>query len=375
MCAIRSKLEHKFLESPKTKECLKTACSGLSTILGVTKDVASNAGIPGLAMGITGGQFIVDAILKTAQNAEDIEELSKTLDKFSTETKRFQSQNFAMCSLNFTKDSERLKGQIQAVTWAIESFTEHINFSRDNARVVIQKLDGIESKVDIGSTQGIESGRAKMDTPRMPWRLLLIPRNGNVARRLHVPPFSPKYFSIETGSSGQSQQMIFWLNGAAGTGKTTIAYTIAQECKNGGILGASFFCSRDDADCSNLRLIFTTIAYQLGLFNPVFGTEVSKVLKATPDIGYTNAQTQLEELIVNPLHMVRDSFTRCVIILDALDDSVILSVLARHSEDLSPLIFLVTSRPENHIKMAFSQHLQPNTQQLILHHGSGRARH
>ncbi|KAJ7751519.1 WD40-repeat-containing domain protein, partial [Mycena maculata] len=297
--------------------------------------------------------------------------------------KNFQSQNFAMRSLNFTKDSERLKGQIQTVTWAIESFTvdtmlqmefrldEHINFSRDNARVIVWKLDGIESKVDAIHRE-LKAGDGH------PPHALEAPFNSKerecCLESTRATILTEIVQWIETGSSGQSQQMIFWLNGAAGTGKTTIAYTIAQECKNRGILGASFFCSRDDADCSNLRLIFTTIAYQLGLFKSVFGTEVSKVLKATPDIGYTNAQTQLEELIVKPLHMVRDSFTHCVIILDALDEckdtattSIILSVLARHIEDLSPLIFLVTSRPENHIKMAFTEYLQPNTQELILH--------
>jgi hypothetical protein len=44
---------------------------------------------------------------------------------------------------------------------------------------------------------------------------------------------------------------IFWINGSAGTGKTTIAYTIARDCRTHGMLGAGFFCSRDDADCSN----------------------------------------------------------------------------------------------------------------------------
>ncbi|KAJ6527949.1 putative WD-repeat protein, partial [Mycena vulgaris] len=175
----------------------------------------------------------------------------------------------------------------------------------------------------------------------------------------------------------EPNRRIFWLNGSAGTGKTTIAYTVAQSCndREPSILGASFFCSRDDANCSNLALIFTTIAYQLALFNPVFAAEVSKVLRAKPDIGYASASYQLEELIVKPLRVCRDSFMGCVIILDALDEckdpatiSTILSALSRHIQDLVPFLFLVTSRPENHISIAFkSDHLQPNTQKFILH--------
>jgi hypothetical protein len=38
---------------------------------------------------------------------------------------------------------------------------------------------------------------------------------------------------------------IFWIKGSAGTGKTTIAYSIAEDCRKHNVLGASFFCSRD----------------------------------------------------------------------------------------------------------------------------------
>jgi len=48
---------------------------------------------------------------------------------------------------------------------------------------------------------------------------------------------------------------IFWINRSGGTGKTTIAFTIAEDCRRHGVLGASFFCSRDDAECSNPQLI------------------------------------------------------------------------------------------------------------------------
>ena len=70
--------------------------------------------------------------------------------------------------------------------------------------------------------------------------------------------------------STSEQPEIYWLNGLAGTGKTTIAYTVAERCHEEGILGASFFCSRSDSDCNNPSMIFTTIAYQLGLFYPPY---------------------------------------------------------------------------------------------------------
>jgi hypothetical protein len=59
-----------------------------------------------------------------------------------------------------------------------------------------------------------------------------------------------------------------------GTGKTTIAYTVAEACRASKTLGATFFCSRYSAERSNPNLIFTTIAHQLGQFFAPFRAEM-----------------------------------------------------------------------------------------------------
>jgi hypothetical protein len=178
--------------------------------------------------------------------------------------------------------------------------------------------------------------------------------------------------TAETATNGSC---IFWVKGSAGTGKTTIAYSIAEDCRKHNVLGASFFCSRDDAECSNSRLIFTTITYQLGLFNALFRDEVTRALKSNPDIGYSSEAYQLEQLIVKPLRVLQGSFPPAVVVLDALDEckesnatSTILSSLSLYVTELRPLKFLITSRPEIHINAAFkSRQLSLATQRLILH--------
>ena len=155
----------------------------------------------------------------------------------------------------------------------------------------------------------------------------------------------------------------------------TIAYTVAESCSNHGILGASFFCSRDYADRSNPNLIFTTIAHQLGLFSPPFKVELARALQSNPDIIYSSVPYQLERLIMQPLRTVRQSFPPCVIVLDALDEckdngatSIILSSLSRYAMELSPIKILVTSRPEQNITTAFkSRGLGSVSQRLVLH--------
>jgi len=56
---------------------------------------------------------------------------------------------------------------------------------------------------------------------------------------------------------------IFWLNGMAGTGKSTIALTIADQIASCNRLGASFFFTRDEGDLANGRKFFTGLASQL----------------------------------------------------------------------------------------------------------------
>ncbi|KZP30683.1 WD40 repeat-like protein [Athelia psychrophila] len=168
---------------------------------------------------------------------------------------------------------------------------------------------------------------------------------------------------------------VFWLNGSAGTGKSTIAFTVAKSFKSRGILGASFFCSRDEATCSNHKLIFPTIAHQLAHFHPEFRRRLADAVKEEPDIVHSDVAYQLQELIVQPLSCIRDFPSNCVVVIDALDEckddstiSAILAALSRHVEQLAPLKIFLTSRPERNINLGFSDSiLHGTTHRFILH--------
>lgn len=56
---------------------------------------------------------------------------------------------------------------------------------------------------------------------------------------------------------------IFWLVGRAGTGKSTISRTIARKLQTKEQLAASFFFKRSEADRSDSKRFFSTIASQL----------------------------------------------------------------------------------------------------------------
>ena len=177
---------------------------------------------------------------------------------------------------------------------------------------------------------------------------------------------------IESWSKDPNMSPVYWLNGLAGTGKSTIAQTIAERTFAEGRLGASFFCSRDFKDRRNLHYIFATLAFQLAYKYPEFRSILVPLLRSNPDIGHESLFNQMRTLIVEPL---RSSGVSTVIIIDALDEcvdedpqSAILSVMGRLVEGIPNVKFLITGRPEPRIQSGFRLTLlRPLTDVFLLH--------
>ena len=150
---------------------------------------------------------------------------------------------------------------------------------------------------------------------------------------------------------------VYWLNGLAGTGKSTIAQTIAERVFADGLLGASFFCSRDFEDRRNLKFIFPTLAVQLARTHTEFRSIFVPLVRSDPGIAYESLYSQLNKLIVQPL--VKSAIST-VIVIDALDEckddeptSAILSVLGQFVTQVPKVKFFITGRPEPCIQKGF----------------------
>jgi len=63
---------------------------------------------------------------------------------------------------------------------------------------------------------------------------------------------------------------VFWLNGMAGTGKSTIADSLVRYARSEGIFGAAFFCSRYFETARDINRIFPLIAFQLSYRHPEY---------------------------------------------------------------------------------------------------------
>ncbi|KAM9873934.1 vegetative incompatibility protein HET-E-1 [Verticillium dahliae] len=180
---------------------------------------------------------------------------------------------------------------------------------------------------------------------------------------------------------GPNSKTIFWLNGMAGTGKSTISRTVARSRWGIGDLGASFFFKRGEADRGNLAKFVPTLAHQLALRMPGVAHQIKNAIDADPGICGKTVREQFDKLIREPLLKGLEataSLSRVVIVIDALDECerdedirLLIRILSRSTIPRFHLRVFVTSRPELPIRLGFSQ-VKDTYQDLVLHEIPGQ---
>jgi hypothetical protein len=171
---------------------------------------------------------------------------------------------------------------------------------------------------------------------------------------------------------------IFWLNGMAGTGKSTISRTVAESFSEAKSLGASFFFKRGEADRGNAKRLFPTIAKQLIISLPQLFPHLRQALLDNPGVKEKGLKEQFDKLLLQPLQSLEraDYPIRIVlIVIDALDECegdndirLILQLLPQLQipNSLYIRVFL-TSRPELPIQLGFLKITAHYYKDLVLH--------
>ncbi|KAM0231662.1 hypothetical protein ACHAP5_010978 [Fusarium lateritium] len=173
---------------------------------------------------------------------------------------------------------------------------------------------------------------------------------------------------------------LFWLEGMAGTGKSTISRTVAHRLAEQRIFGGSFFFKKVEAARATPENLFTTLAASLHTQQPAVSQHVEDAIMKNPQIHDKPYLQQFETLLLGPISRARsDSVKMVVMVIDALDEcdhevitNIITDVLpnASNSQSVRFKLFL-TSRPELPIKAGFSAlPLGTAYQDLILHNVS-----
>ncbi|KAF2859584.1 hypothetical protein K470DRAFT_258761 [Piedraia hortae CBS 480.64] len=130
--------------------------------------------------------------------------------------------------------------------------------------------------------------------------------------------------TIQDWATTDDEQRVFWLSGKAGTGKSTIARTVAHELSKQGYLVGSFFFKRGgDSKLSKAQYLFPTIAHQMAYFIPSVSDFVADASRNSPPDEISKAlEKQFEMLIEGPLsgYSTGSAIDVRVIVIDALDE-------------------------------------------------------
>lgn len=162
---------------------------------------------------------------------------------------------------------------------------------------------------------------------------------------------------IKSWATDPDRQPVFWLQGMAGTGKSTVSRTVARWLDNEGLLGGSFFFKKGGTDREDARRLFTTLTKQIMEKLPPLRQPIKEAIRTSRDIGSRNPQEQFNELLFKPLKSLNLGLRTPLIlvaVIDALDECQIpgdvaafLSTLPKLNdlEEVHLRVF-ITSRPE-----------------------------
>jgi NACHT domain len=210
----------------------------------------------------------------------------------------------------------------------------------------------------------------------------------NSFHRQHEPACLPEtridvLREIYNWADGHDDHFIFWLNGLAGTGKSTVARTVAQKYNEQKRLGASFFFSRGGGDVSHAGKFVASIAVQLASSVPTLQRYICDAVSKDTNIASKGLRDQWNHLILRPF----SQFNGCsippslIIVIDALDECegendirAILQLLAE-TNNLGTARFQIflTSRPETPVRLGFRAMPGIIHHDLVLHHVSRTA--
>ncbi|KAF2621166.1 hypothetical protein BU25DRAFT_404915 [Macroventuria anomochaeta] len=179
---------------------------------------------------------------------------------------------------------------------------------------------------------------------------------------------------IYSWADGSDERCIFWLSGLAGTGKSTIARTVARSYFDERRLAASFFFSRGGGDVGHAGRFVTSIAVQLAHSVPAARQHICDAVAERSDIVGQSLRDQWQHLVYRPLSKLREPGPY-VVVVDALDECdsdsnirIIVQLLAEaRSLTGVRLRVLLTSRPEEPIRHGFGQMADAEHKNVVLH--------
>jgi WD40 repeat protein len=163
---------------------------------------------------------------------------------------------------------------------------------------------------------------------------------------------------ITSWATAPAAPVVFWLNGLAGTGKSTIARTICERFAAKDLLGASFFISRQVAERRHPPNVVRTIAYQLARQQPYFADTILATLRESPDLASSEGLQKLATGLLFKPASALSSKTKLLIVIDAMDECTE-DNRGRPGGELLPLLLQGLLQLSGRIKLLLTSRAEP----------------
>ncbi|OBS20594.1 hypothetical protein FPOA_06947 [Fusarium poae] len=283
--------------------------------------------------------------------------LEKLRQQLQPSTRRKRMSRFGIRALKWPFESKEVKGTIEDLVCCRGTISLSLNIDQT---IILQNIDDrtILNQLPIVHGASFDS-KAEEHNPTC------------------LPDTREELLNeIDRWIDDPKSKTIFWLNGMAGTGKSTISRTVANSRSKRGDLGASFLFKRGELDRSNPDKLMPTLAYQVALSMPEVAFFIKKELNANLAIVGKSLKEQFEKLIQKPLSEAAASakvLSPVVIVIDALDECdqeadirLLINIFSQAKTSLPQLRVFLTSRPELPIRLGFSE-VRGSYQDLVLH--------
>ncbi|CCA75279.1 related to WD40-repeat protein (notchless protein) [Serendipita indica DSM 11827] len=283
---------------------------------------------------------------------QDLKSLETIYDEFATLKEKWSHSKLGVFKVfNRTKDDKR---QIVKLNQDIEEW--HSRFMEKLRIFIILRTRFIE--VPTKSTLRImeDDEMSKFDAAAL-FQLPIVELEQYSVHTTCLP--GTRRAVLETiwrwADDNASDKPIFWLCDIGGSGKSTVAMSVIDSCRNRGILGCQFFFSMATSEASTTDKFCSTIARELAQNIPDLAPHIANAVKRHPNIMRSSLEEQFETLISGPLRHRQG----CVIlVIDAVDECKsapqrreLVETLATAARNTKNLKIFMTSRPDSIIQL------------------------
>ncbi|PVF94266.1 hypothetical protein CPB86DRAFT_833698 [Serendipita vermifera] len=202
-----------------------------------------------------------------------------------------------------------------------------VNEMKDDVKILVQKEEGPEHK-NLESSQDIACGM-RLDLCQEGTRI-------NILEKIR-----------KWANEDIADQQIFWLNDVAGSGKSTIAATMAYEWIEQSRIVGRFFFTPNSRSTSGLAEFCETVGKDISTHHPGVRSLVQKAIQETTG-PFFRFEQRFQRLVIEPLRACNRSVILVVDGLDNCDPSgyrLLIQQLMKQLPSIPRVKAFITSRP------------------------------